>query len=82
MQTFLKFLDKDGGAKEFIFFSGRLRGQCLELKTLQHSNLFRFVLFFSKDYKNMFIRKNVWKATGEKFGLDAVVASFFTFFKG
>ena len=82
MQTFLKFLAKDGGAKEFIFFTGRLRGQCLELKTLQDSNLFRFVLFFSKDYKNKFIRMNIWKAIGEKFGLDAAVASFFTFFKG
>ena len=79
MQTFLKFLAKEGGAKEFIFFAGRLRGQYLELKTLQDSNLFRFVLFFSK---NKFIRMNIWKAIGEKFGLDAAVASFFTFFKG
>ena len=50
MQTFLKFLAKAGG---------RLRGQCLELKTLQDSNLFRFVLSFSKDYKNKFIRMNI-----------------------
>ena len=26
---------------------------------------------FSKDYKNKFIRMNIWKAIGEKFGLDA-----------
>ena len=25
---------------------------------------------FSKDYKNKFIRMNIWKAIGEKFGLD------------
>ena len=26
---------------------------------------------FSKDHKNKFIRMNIWKAIGEKFGLDA-----------
>ena len=26
---------------------------------------------FSKGYKNKFIRMNIWKALGEKFGLDA-----------
>ena len=25
---------------------------------------------FSKDYKNKFIRMNIWKAIGEKLGLD------------
>ena len=31
-----------------VFFVGRLGGQCLELKTLRGSNLFRFVLLFSE----------------------------------
>ena len=29
---------------------------------------------FSTDYKNKFIRMNIWKAIGEKFGLDAAEA--------
>lgn len=29
---------------------------------------------FSMDYKNKFIRMNIWKAIGEKFGLDAAEA--------
>ena len=37
-----------GGWSKGVFFVGRLRGQCLELKTLQDSNLFHFVLFSSK----------------------------------
>ena len=37
-----------GGCSKRVFFLGRLRGQCLELKTFHDSNLFRFVLFFSK----------------------------------
>ena len=37
-----------GGWSKGVFFVGRLRGQCLELKTLHGSNLFRFVLFFLK----------------------------------
>ena len=29
---------------------------------------------FCKDYKNKFTRMNIWKAIGEKFGLDAADA--------
>ena len=29
---------------------------------------------FCKDYKNKFTRMNIWKAIGEKFGLDAAEA--------
>ena len=29
---------------------------------------------FSTDYKKKFIRMNIWKAIGEKFGLDAAEA--------
>ena len=41
-----------GGWSKRVFFVGRLRGQCLELKTLHGSNLFRFVLLFSEKKKN------------------------------
>ena len=37
-----------GGWSKAVFFVGRLKGQCLELKTPQGSNLFPFVLFFRK----------------------------------